>query len=72
MSDDLFQPAPRDRAIENAVVGGEWSSRHPYVHGYYLAARELVKPAIGNEPQDALFYINSRKLCNWRSARFSI
>jgi hypothetical protein len=56
MADDLFQPAPRGIAIRNAVVGGEWASRHSYVYGYYLAARELVKSALGDEPQDALFY----------------
>jgi len=56
MGDDLFQPTSRESAIRNAVVGGEWNSRHPYIHGYYLAARELVKLALGNEPQDALFY----------------
>lgn len=56
MGDDLFQPAPREKAIQNAVVGGEWASHHSYVYGYYLAARELVKSAMGNEPQDVLFY----------------
>lgn len=56
MGNDLFQPAPREEAIQNAVVGGEWASRYPYIHGYYLAARELVKSALGDEPQDALFY----------------
>jgi hypothetical protein len=56
MSNDLFQPAPREKAIQDAVVGGKWASRHPYIHGYYLAARELVESALGDEPQDALFY----------------
>jgi len=57
MSEELFQPvSTRENAIQNAVVGGEWKSRHSYIYGYYLAARELVKSALGNEPQDFLFY----------------
>lgn len=56
MSNDLFQPAPREEAIRDALVGGEWASRHSYVYGYYLAARELVESALGAEPQDVLFY----------------
>lgn len=56
MSGKLFQPAPRDRGMDNAVVGGVWASRYVYVNGYYRAARQLAELAATSEPQDLLFY----------------
>lgn len=54
--DRLFAPAPRGRGMDNAIVGGHWARRYTYVNGYYHAALVLARAALGNEPQDLLFY----------------
>ncbi len=42
--------------MDNAIVGGHWAGRYAYVNGYYHAALVLARSALGNEPQDLLFY----------------